>query len=158
MICAPPWTPPTGRPLSRLPLLLAALLLPLVSAAAQVYKWVDEQGQIHFSQTPPEQIQAEVVELPRNPPPAKERLEQLKKRAEEPLKRAAEQKKKRQQEEERARELEAFCEQQRKELEGLLNAQRIYVTDAQGNRIRAPEEERQARIRKVRESLAEHCE
>ncbi len=142
----------------RLLLLPVILSLPLACTAAQVYRWVDEQGQVHFSQTPPEQIQAEVVELPRNPPPDRQRLERLKKLADEPLRRAAEEKKKRREEEQKARELEAFCEQQRRELEGLLNAQRIYVTDAAGNRVRAPEEVRQARIRKVREALAEHCE
>ncbi|RME33910.1 MAG: DUF4124 domain-containing protein [Gammaproteobacteria bacterium] len=144
--------------MTRLPLLLAALLLPLVTGAAQVYRWVDDQGQIHFSQTPPETGQAEVVETPPAPPPATDRLEALKKKAEEPLKKAAELKKKRQEETQQAQELEAYCERQRKELEGLLSAQRIYVTDEQGNRVRAPEEVRQERIRKVREAIAEHCE
>lgn len=34
-------------------LLLALLLLPTLALSAKVYKWVDKDGQIHFSQTPP---------------------------------------------------------------------------------------------------------
>jgi ribosomal protein L19E len=38
--------------------LIGALLLPAGDAAAQLYKWVDENGQVHFSQTPPPAVTA----------------------------------------------------------------------------------------------------
>lgn len=52
-------------------LCLAALAL---SAGAQVYKWVDAEGVVHYSDTPPEQIICEEMELEQAPPA--ERAEQ----------------------------------------------------------------------------------
>ena len=46
--------------------LLLAVLPPL--AAAQAYRWVDEKGQVHYSQTPPPGKQAQPVGPP--PPPS----------------------------------------------------------------------------------------
>ena len=41
-------------------LLLAVLALPLSALAeAKVYRWVDAQGQVHYSQTPPPEIGAQ---------------------------------------------------------------------------------------------------
>lgn len=44
-------------------LLLFGLLLPLTAGCAGLYKWVDEHGRVHFSDTPPAQGGAEQVEL-----------------------------------------------------------------------------------------------
>lgn len=43
--------------------LLASLLLS-GSASAAVYKWVDEQGNVHYGDLPPGQVPAETVKLP----------------------------------------------------------------------------------------------
>lgn len=52
-----------------------ALLIPVVAGllagplgAAEVYKWVDENGVVHYTDTPPERQQAEPVEI--SPPAA----------------------------------------------------------------------------------------
>jgi hypothetical protein len=45
-------------------LLCAALLAWSCTASAVVYKWVDAQGKIQYGDTPPDGVQAEVVELP----------------------------------------------------------------------------------------------
>jgi hypothetical protein len=47
-------------------LVLPLLLLPL-TAAAQVYKWVDENGKVHYTQTKP--VQGQYKEVPPAPPP-----------------------------------------------------------------------------------------
>ncbi len=43
--------------------LIALLLLNSLSALADIYRWVDEQGQVQFSDRPPSQQHAETVEL-----------------------------------------------------------------------------------------------
>ena len=50
------------------PIFTFAALLAAGAASAQVYKWVDENGVVHFSDTPREG--AELVDMPRNPPRA----------------------------------------------------------------------------------------
>lgn len=59
----------------RLPLALLAAALPL-AVAAQVYRWVDEKGVVHYTQTPPPGFDAKKLdEAP--PPPANTPIEQL---------------------------------------------------------------------------------
>jgi ATPase subunit of ABC transporter with duplicated ATPase domains len=69
--------------------------------AAELYKWVDENGVVHYSQTPPENAQTEEVEVqeqyPDTGPPAgasvyTELIEQQKKRRELEQQREAEEK------------------------------------------------------------------
>jgi hypothetical protein len=59
------------------PLLLAALLLTATAASAQVYKWTDAQGTVHYSQlAPPQGTKYKTItttgaeESPVPPPPA----------------------------------------------------------------------------------------
>lgn len=47
-----------------------ALLAGAPCANAELYKWVDENGVVHFSQTPPENRQAAEVEAPGSDPAA----------------------------------------------------------------------------------------
>jgi hypothetical protein len=42
--------------------LLVLLLLPSMTAQAEMYRWVDQQGRVHFSDQPPEQAPARPVE------------------------------------------------------------------------------------------------
>jgi len=39
-------------------------LLPLQGAVAAAYKWVDDKGETHYSQTPPSATQVEVIKTP----------------------------------------------------------------------------------------------
>ncbi|HET9679431.1 MAG TPA: DUF4124 domain-containing protein [Gammaproteobacteria bacterium] len=45
-----------------LPLLLLTVFLPLTVSAA-VYSWVDDKGQIHYSDTPPPDVQAKATQF-----------------------------------------------------------------------------------------------
>jgi hypothetical protein len=49
-------------------LVVLACLVPVL-VQAEVYRWVDEQGRIHFGDLPPERRSAETVDLPRRSPP-----------------------------------------------------------------------------------------
>lgn len=54
------------------------LILAMTAEGAAVYKWVDDKGVTHYSQTPPPDKKAKEVELP--PPPSKEAVEQAQQR------------------------------------------------------------------------------
>ena len=49
--------------------LMATLLLPATDALASgnVYRWVDEDGNVHFGDRPPEQTDAEIIIVQTNP-------------------------------------------------------------------------------------------
>ena len=53
--------------MNRRVLALAVAALPL-AAFAQMYKWKDQYGQVHFSQVPPKDAKAELIGAP--PPPS----------------------------------------------------------------------------------------
>jgi hypothetical protein len=49
--------------------LLFVALLVAPCAHAEIYKWVDERGQVHYSDTPPAGVAYEIVAPPHDPPP-----------------------------------------------------------------------------------------
>ena len=50
-------------PVIRLVLLTCALMLGGFAVNAEIFKWVDEQGKVHFTDNPPDDITTEEVEL-----------------------------------------------------------------------------------------------
>jgi hypothetical protein len=134
--------------------------LPL-DALAEVYKWTDDQGQVHYTQSPPAGGgTADVIK----PPPkvdtegALKKLEDQKKQAEtqrESQLKAAEEKKKTEQ---AAAGREKQCEEARSRLAGLTNAPRIYKFDPQGNRQWMDDAERQSAIAETQKNITEFCQ
>lgn len=128
-------------------------------ASAEMYKWVDDEGNVQYTQTPPPDRQAETIK----PPPSvdsesagktlTEKKQQLDMRrqqdsraAEETQKVAAEAAKKKQ-----------ACEAARQSLEKLQSTPRVYEKDAYGDRRRIAEEERQKRISEAQERIGKTC-
>jgi hypothetical protein len=56
---------------------IAVIMLATHAMAAGIYKWVDDQGQVHFTQTPPPNRQAEAVKPPSAPVSEEEAKRQL---------------------------------------------------------------------------------
>jgi hypothetical protein len=136
-------------------LLLAAVPL---AAGAQAYRWVDEKGQVHYSQTPPPGKKAEAVAPPRpvSSSPNQDALNQSleAERAAGPERRqaaeaAAASQQQIQQQCNQAREQLAFMEAK--------TARRLGTTDEQGNVARVTEEEFQARRAELQRVIAERC-
>ncbi len=141
---------------------LAALLLSALTStvvlAAKVYKWKDAHGVMHYSRTPPPDAQAESLDIHvREDPGALKRLEQQKARSSEYFKQREEARKAAKQKAGEQARIKAACDNARQRLTGLQQSQRIYKTDAAGERVRIGEEERQARIKQVREDIAKYC-
>lgn len=146
--------------------LLLRALLPLAllfstALSAAMYKWVDENGQTHYSQYPPPAQDYEALQPP--PPPASD-AGQAQQRLEQLLQRQEEQRQGREQAEQEAAAAEQQAEQRRKacaaarhNLEILTTGGRKRITGPDGVARYLPEEERQAKIAEARQQIEEYC-
>jgi hypothetical protein len=143
----------------------AVITLSMFSASAafaELYKWKDEQGQIHYTQTPPPggKDAAETVRATKAPTGASE----AQKRLDEKLKqfdagreqrvKASEEKKAAEAEEAKRKE---NCEMAKRRLNGLEGSNRIFEYDSKGERNRLGEEQRQAHIEETKKQIADLC-
>lgn len=149
--------------ISKLPLAaaLTALMLSLpLGARAGVYKWVDNEGNTVYSQSPPPAgAPSAIIKAPPSVD-TKRALRDLKKS----VKRAD---KAREQRAEHKAELHRLAEEKVEQEKGCAEAQdrllrvntlpRVYTQNEQGDRRRLSEEERQARIADARADIAKYC-
>jgi len=127
---------------------------------AEMYKWVDENGDTHYSQSPPSDDY--VVETIKPQPKvdtdnAKKELEQRR----ESLLKISEEREKSEQEKLNKEKEEAVkienCRKAQAKLANNQNAARIRAVDNEGNVVRASEEERQRRIKDAQEKVDKWC-
>ena len=136
----------------------AALASP--SLLAEMYKWVDDEGQVQYSQSPPPGRPAQTIK----PPPkvdsksARETLEQQLKDAEIRSDKQQEQAEADQKTQEQADERKAACEAARERLAKLEGKPRILQYAEDGSSKRLTEEERQTAIAEARKKIEKHCE
>ncbi len=151
---------------------IAALLM-APALSAEIYRWTDENGVTHFSQTPPPDGQeAEIEDVPDTPAEAAVEGAGIdfdgaqSNRAEGPegtdTLSAAEQK--RQEIAERhadaraaREELERLCNQTRSRLARIEPNRRVYYTNDEGETVRMDDEERVTEVEELRTYLAENC-
>jgi len=127
---------------------------------ADVYKWVDEQGEVHYSQFPPENKKAETLKIPAGGEPEAERksLErQLFEVEKIETQRKQELEKKKQQADDQDLRKEN-CRRARAKLESLDTGTNILEIDQQGNAKRLKEEERQIRLKVAKNDIAKWCD
>jgi hypothetical protein len=139
-----------------------ALFFIATSSFGDVYKWLDAEGEINYTQLKPVDIPAELIKAP--PPPAidpaiaqKEidiliekqngTFEKNEKERQRIAAEAAEQKKK-----------EEYCRVNRKNLELFQNNPGDKVVDSEGNVTRLTEEFRLQQIADIQKNIAEHCQ
>ena len=136
-------------------LLLAALPL-LVSA--QVYRWVDDRGQVHYSQVPPPGREAQPVGPP-PPPQAAPNQDNLNQSLKDANEAAPKQKAEADRLAQNQANIDEYCKQLRDQLAYLdeKTARRLGATDDQGNVARVTEEEFQQRRNEVLRNLRERC-
>ncbi|MGH8478089.1 MAG: DUF4124 domain-containing protein [Gammaproteobacteria bacterium] len=149
MIEHPPW-----------PLLCAALCAAASPVLAEMYKWRDAEGQVHYSESPPPGRPAETIK----PPPkvdstrAREALdkeiERFDIRADERQDREDEARKKATEDKEN----QSACQEARRQAESLADSPRSYRTESDGTRVIQTDEEHQASVAKTRDWIALHCE
>lgn len=138
-------------------LLLVLLALPSL-VAAQTYRWVDEKGQVHYTQTPPVNRQYAVIGPA--PPPSASNQDDLNKSLEKDIKdRPQQQEAAAKAEQEQARRQEN-CKKAMEQLAHLeaRTARRLGTTDAQGNPSRMTEEQFQERRAAEQQKISANCE
>lgn len=146
---------------------LAALALALVLpafAAQTIYKWVDEDGTVHYGERPPEGVAAEPVNV-RSPrvgtsePNATfsdpQALADAKQEQQEQLQQLAEQ---RAQQEEEAKRLAAACDAQRARLAEMIPRAKILLQNPDGTTRMLGDEERQQMIDESQKFVDENCQ
>ena len=144
-------------------LTLAGLFMFGVSVNAEIYKWVDENNDTHYSQLPPPAgIESDVITGSLAPKKvdskaAKETLEAQRKKLDELAENRRKEKEAGQKERERIDLARANCKKARAKLTNNLNTGRIRAVDEEGNVVRATEEERQRRIKDAREKVEKWC-
>lgn len=136
-------------------LLLIAALLPAL-ATAEIYRWTDEQGQVHFGQRPVAgaervEVKPQVVERDAQTREREARSQRFyDARRDEQQQAAATAANQRQ---ERASE----CRDLRRRLEQIPEGFAYYRTDANGERIYYSDEETDTARRQLRDRIAERC-
>ncbi len=136
-------------------LLLIATLLPAL-ATAEIYRWTDEQGRVHFGQRPvagaePVEVRPQVVERDEHTREREARTQRFyDARREEQQQAAATAAAQRA---ERASE----CQDLRRRLAQIPEGFSYYRTDANGERIYYSDEETDTARRQLRERIAQRC-
>lgn len=135
--------------------LTASLLIGIspVCMAAQIYKWVDEQGVTHFDAHPPQGQSATTVVTPS--PPAGKPVTPTRSGAIGDQD-AIDNKVKKEVAEQQAQ-LKVFCEQARTNLAQLQNNPRLRE-DVEGETRRLTDQQRQERITEVKKQIANNCQ
>ena len=140
--------------------LLAPLLIPL-AGMTQTYKWVDSNGVVSYSQTPPPSIQTETVDIKQSPPASEtddnDELRRLRQRL-------LDNKKERQSAQEAQLKAKQDSEIKQKNctaahsnLEKLLNSGNRMMKTTDGNYLRLSEHERLQRIEAARAQIKANC-
>jgi hypothetical protein len=158
------------RPAQRLLLALCAVSLWTGAlGAAEVYTWTDENGVVHYSQTPRPQGGEQVLEVEEAykpgsvpaQPPAVAGGEETGEPAEATL--TAAQARRQQLEEKRAANRERqelnqeLCGLHRQRLEQLEPARRVFYTDESGETVRMDDDQRIALVEESRSFVEENC-
>ena len=130
------------------------------NSQAALYKWVDADGNTHYTQSPPTGgIEADVIK----PPPkidtnkALDQLEEQQKYLDGLQEERGKQAKKQQNEEANEAIRKSNCELGKNKLTHLTDIPRILKVDKDGNVSRLTEEERQAKIKKAQELINKEC-
>lgn len=131
-------------------------------SAGEVYRWTDEDGQVHFSDKPMNG-DAEVLDMPEQPQRQGITTEQDRREKQQRLLRAFEEERikrrearaKAEQEREQRR---RHCHEARDNLRNYNQSGGIYDLDENGERVYMDEEERDAYIKKWRRAVARWCD
>lgn len=143
----------------RITLFTLLLLLP-ISAGAEVYKWVDEQGRVHYGDKPASNS-AQPLDIERAPAAPDPRREQRREKRDRLLQQFADERAAaRRDAEEQARQKaarERRCEQARQRLWRYEHSQYLYEETASGERRILDDSERTRQQQQLRDHIATEC-
>jgi len=141
----------------------ALLLLLVISTPLQaaVHRWVDAEGEIHFSDKPPIQQHSEKIKLdfkaPRHDPHTAARLERQRRILEYNQQDREEQKQLQTNKEQKAKRLQQQCDLDKKRLLLMERTSRLFIQHEDGSRTYKSEDDRQAIKRQLQNTITENC-
>jgi len=129
---------------------------------ARLYKWIDADGNTHYTQQPPpDGIATEDIKLPAsvniNTEQATKSFEEQQKKEQELLEANEKEQKEQNRQAEHTELKKENCRKSKAKLENVQNTGRIKAVDEEGNVVRATEEERQRRIKEAQENIKKWC-
>ena len=153
-----------NSPLFRGVVLLTSIIV-ASAAHAEIYKWTDKDGGVHFSERPPAGSKYEVVNPhyrePQTPPESQQPSGEANGGSSNDQKSADQQKLQQQQEQQRKAENEKILQQNcltaKSRLEKLQSAARIKLKKPDGTVVQLTEEERQAQVDEAQAAIKEYC-
>lgn len=140
--------------------LIWALALSSQSMGAGIYKWVDEQGNVQYTQTPPPNRPATRFEARPEPVDSEGALEKLKQQQDKSdafFKERDTQAKEQAKSEQESVERSKHCAQARENLTKLETTNRLFRTDEDGQRVKMTEEERQKELTEAQSQIEQFC-
>jgi uncharacterized C2H2 Zn-finger protein len=151
--------PIMNKNLSTLAVLAVAAFLASTQSALATYKWVDDEGNVHYSQLPPAGQTVEKLKAPTkvDTERAQKDLGRIQKKSDSYLEERAKQKGERLKAETESAAKKSRCASARNELDGVVAHYRVFVTNEAGERVRQSEEQRQARESAALEKIDTNC-
>ena len=146
----------------RLICLTFMLSLFATAAFAEIYKWVDGNGQTHYSQQAPRDIPTTVIKTP--PPPAidpniaQQQVDELITQQEADEQMSLEQQEQQKMKAEKLATQQSNCKIAQQQLVQYQNNPGRRIMDADGNVTRLAEEERQQKIQESQENVTKYCQ
>ncbi len=145
----------------RVPILLLVLGMCSGTVSAQVYKWVDAEGNVHYGQNRPRGMEAEPVKVqPQGLSEEQRALELDKLKLKAGL--GSENREPEQGEQASTQMPEAVrqenCRIARHNLAALLQKRRIVQTDEEGNLVRLDDAQRESRLQEAKNQVEEFCD
>lgn len=142
-------------------LLLSWLLLPLAADAQGLYKWVDEKGVVHYSDTPPPGKGGQKLKTPSQPPldgaSSPQRSRSWQEQLEESNERRHQAEKAEQQRQKAAKEVAQKCLRARNALASLKRERPLYRSTKEGERAYIDDAERQRLTEDWQKQADAHC-
>jgi len=137
-------------------------LLAATATFAETYKWVDKNGQTHYSQKAPRDIAVTIIKAP--PPPAidpntaQQQIDDLIKQQESDEQATIERQNQQKTEADNQANQEKNCKIAQQQLQEYQNNPGRRMIDADGNTSRPTEEQRQQKIQEAQENVNTYCQ
>ena len=139
--------------------LLVIVLMPQPAHAAEVYKWTDAEGNVHFGDKAPPDAQAQTVKTRTETADQNtvERLHKMQDDADKNFEKRKEGEAAELEKQQEADKIAAHCEASRKSLEELKTSARRQFINDKGEREYLGEERRQEWIKTAEDEVAKYC-
>ncbi|VAW84702.1 hypothetical protein MNBD_GAMMA18-1929 [hydrothermal vent metagenome] len=137
-------------------LLLIGMLLPALAVAGEVYKWVDEEGNVHFGDRPQPNVKAETVKIDKHTPDQhyRDRMQSIKQNAESRREASVEKKVEQQKLSEQNT---SRCQDAKRRLYPLKQKIRVFNYDDAGERKYIDDEDRTSKIKALEAIVKASC-